>query len=102
VFETETMYLKKTYPNNPYRPNTGVFKDRSYTTAVAVGGKLNPSNAEYGIDELLKATKLTEKYGYEDCSREEYQKIVKDNAEFELSITKPDWIKSKRYKTTRA
>ena len=84
-----TMYLKKIYPNNPYRPNTGVFKDRPYTTAVAVGGKLNPSSAEYGIDELLQADKLISKYKYESCYEEEYQKIIKENADFENYITKP-------------
>ena len=84
-----TIYLKKTYPNNPYRPNTGVFKDRPYTEAVGIGSK-------------LKANELIKNYGLEICSREEYQKIVEDNAAFELSITKPNWIKSKQYKTTRA
>ena len=72
-------YLKKTYPNNPFRPNTGVFEDRSYTTAIAVSEKhlssINNSSFPYK--------------GYEKCSREEYQKIVEDNTKFELSITKP-------------
>ena len=91
-----TKYLKKTYPNNPFRPNTGVFEDRPYTTAIAVSEKhlssINNSSFPYK--------------GYENCSEEEYQKIVKDNAEFELSITKPSYpnwsVRSKRYKTKRA
>ena len=91
-----TIYLKKTYPNNPYRPNTGAFKDRKYTTTVAVSGKLNPLVDEYGIDDLLQADKLNNKYGYEycslahaACSKEEYLKIIKENTDFENFITKP-------------
>jgi hypothetical protein len=71
-----TTYLKKTYLNNPYRPNTGAFKDRSYTEAVVIGNK-------------LKATELVKNYGLEKCSEDEYQKIIKENADFENSITKP-------------
>ena len=71
-----TIYLKKTYPNNPYRPNTGAFKDRSYTEAVGIGDK-------------SKATELVKNYGLEKCSQDEYLKINKENADFENSITKP-------------
>ena len=71
-----TTYLKKTYPNNPYRPNTGAFKDRSYTEAVGIGNK-------------SKATELVKNYGLEKCSQDEYLKINKENADFENYITKP-------------
>jgi hypothetical protein len=71
-----TIYLKKTYPNNPYRPNTGAFKDRSYTEAVVIGNK-------------LKATELVKNYGLEKCSQDEYLKINKENVDFENYITKP-------------
>tara|TARA_R100001244_G_scaffold40776_2_gene36649 strand:+ start:294 stop:599 length:306 start_codon:yes stop_codon:yes gene_type:complete len=84
-----TIYLKRIYPSNPHRPNTGAFKDRSFTTAVALNGKLNPSVNEYGVDDLLQADKFIRKYGYEDCSKEEYHKIIKENADIENYITKP-------------
>ena len=71
-----TTYLKKTYPNNPYRPNTGAFKDRSYTEAVGIGNK-------------SKATELVKNYVLEKCSQDEYLKINKENADFENYITKP-------------
>ena len=84
-----TIYLKKTYPNNPHRPNTGAFKDRKYTTAVAINGILNPSDDVLGIDDLLQADELISEYNYEACYKEEYQKINKENADFENYITKP-------------
>ena len=74
-----SMYFKKTYPNNPYRPNSGVFKDRIYTTAIALANsRLVPVSSTFSL--LMD--------GYESCSAEEYQKIIKDNADFEKSITK--------------
>lgn len=63
-------YLKKTYPNNPFRPNSGVFENKEYTLGIAISEKqlslINKSRFPYK--------------GYKDCSREEYQKIIEHNA----------------------
>ena len=75
------QHLKKTYPYNPFRPNTGVFKDRPFTLAIAINKKsfLTIENSKFPYK------------GYESCTKEEYLEILKENEELEKYITKPYW-----------